>query len=138
MRRSTMPAIVLLAAAAVFAMTLAGTPRVAAQAPDAAAHTQWMNEASDAQEDYRFAVTDKDQRVAVEALGKLELLMARTEEYWTVRKSADGVKLAKAARMSALQASSAAKRGDLEAASQAFDAMGTACNACHDLHLERK
>jgi len=138
MRRSTLSILVVLAAPTVVAMTLAGAPRVAAQAPDAAAHTQWMNDASDAQEDYRFAVTDKDQNAAVEALGTLESFMARTEDYWTVRKSAQGVTLSKDARRSAGQALVAAKRGDLAAASTAFDAMGVACNACHDLHLERK
>lgn len=138
MRRSTMPVLVLLAAPTVIAMTLAGPPRVAAQAPDAAAHTQWMNDASEAQEDYRFAVTDKDQKAAVDALVKLESFMARTEDYWTVRKAADGVRLAKSARASAAQASAAARRSDLAAASTAFDAMGVACNACHDLHLEKK
>ncbi|MEQ1730647.1 MAG: hypothetical protein ABL982_19945 [Vicinamibacterales bacterium] len=138
MRRSTLSILVLLAAPTVVAMTLAGAPRVAAQAPDAVAHTQWMNDASDAQEDYRFAVSDKNQKAAVEALAKLESLMARTEDYWTVRKSADGVKLTKAARASAAQAGAAANRGDLAAASTAFDAMSTSCNACHELHLERK
>lgn len=138
MRRFTMPVLVLLAAPAVVAMTLAGAPRVAAQAPDAAAHKRWMSDASDAQEDYRFAVTNKDQKAAVAALGKLESLMARTEEYWTVRKSADGVTLAKVARASAARASEAAKKGDLAAASTAFDSMGASCNACHELHLEKK
>lgn len=138
MRRSTMPAFVLCAAPTVIAMTLAGAPRVAAEAPDAAAHKQWMNDASDAQEDYRFAVTDKDQKAAAAALGKLELFMARTEDYWAARKSADGVKLTKAARASAAQAATAAKRGDLAAASTAFDAMGASCNTCHELHLEKK
>ena len=138
MRRPTMPVFVLLAAPTVMAMTLAGAPGVAAQAPDAAAHKQWMDDASDAQEDYRFAVTDKDQKAAVEALGKLESLMARAEDYWAARKSADGVKLTKSTRASAAQASAAAKKGDLAAASTAFDAMGVSCNACHELHLEKK
>jgi|GEM_PF-4212207 len=138
MRRPTMPAFVLLAAPTMLAMTLAGAPRLTAQAPDAAAHKQWMNDASDAQEDYRFAVTDKDQKSAVAALGKLESFMARTEDYWTARKSADGIRLAKAARASAAQAATAAKRGDLAAASTAFDAMGASCNTCHELHLEKR
>ncbi len=138
MRRFTMPVLVWLAILTVVTMTLAGAARVAAQAPDAAAHKQWMNDASDAQEDYRFAVTDKDQKAAVEALGKLEALMARTEDYWAARKSADGVTLTKAARASAAQGAAAAKKGDLAAASTAFDAMGASCNACHELHLETK
>ncbi len=138
MRRFTMPVLVLLAVPTVVTMTLGGAVRVAAQAPDAAAHKQWMNDASDAQEDYRFAVTDKDQKAAVEALGKLESFMARTEDYWAARKSAEGVTLTKAARASAAQASAAAKKGDLAAASTAFEAMGASCNACHELHLEKK
>ena len=138
MRRPTTPAFVWLAAPTVLAMTLAGAPRVAAQAPDAAAHQQWMNDASDAQEDYRFAVADQDQKAAVEALGKLESFMARTGDYWAARKSADGIRLAKAARASAAQAATAAKRGDLAAAATAFDAMGASCNTCHELHLEKK
>lgn len=110
----------------------------AAQAPDAAAHKQWMNDASDAQEDFRFAVTDKDQKAAVEALAKLEGLMARTEEYWTAKKSNDGVKLAKEARALAAQAGTTAKAGNLTAAMDAFNKMGASCNACHELHLENK
>ena len=138
MRRPTTPVFVLLAAPTVIAMTLAGAPGVAAQAPDAAAHKQWMDDASDAQEDYRFAVTDKDQKAAVEALGKLESLMARTEDYWAARKSADGVKLTKSTRASAAHWSAGANIGDLGGAWNAFDAMGVSCNACHELHLEKK
>jgi hypothetical protein len=79
------------------------TAYVAAQAPDAAAHKQWMNDASEAQEDFRFAVTDKDQKAATEALGKLEGLMAKTGEYWAGRKASDGVKLSKEAHDLAAQ-----------------------------------
>ena len=138
MRRFTMPALVLLVAPAVVAMTLAGAPRVAAQAPDAAAHMQWMSDASDAQEDYRFAVGDKDQKAAVEALGKLEMLMAKTEDYWAARKAADGMALAREARAHAARASAAAKGGSMPAAGEAFDKMGASCNACHELHLEKR
>ena len=111
---------------------------VAAQAPDAAAHKQWMNDASDAQEDFRFAVTDKKQKDAVDALAKLEALMARTEEYWTAKKSNAGVKLAKEARALAAQAGTAAKAGNLTTATDAFNKMGASCNSCHELHLEKK
>ena len=111
---------------------------ISAQAPDAAAHKAWMNDASDAQEDYRFAVSEKDQKAAVEALVKLEALMAKTEDYWTAKKAADGVKLAKESRSLAAQAQAAAKRGDTAASGQSFDKMGAACNSCHDLHLEKR
>ena len=93
---------------------------ISAQAPDAAAHKAWMNDASDAQEDYRFAVSEKDQKAVVEALVKLEALMAKTEDYWTAKKAADGVKLAKESRSLAAQAQAAAKRGDTAASRQDF------------------
>ena len=114
------------------------TAYVAAQAPDAAAHKQWMNDASEAQEDFRFAVTDKDQKAATEALGKLEGLMAKTGEYWAGRKASDGVKLSKEAHDLAAQAGAAAKAGNIPAATQAFDKMGATCNTCHELHLEKR
>jgi len=114
------------------------TPLVAAQAPDAAAHKQWMNDASEAQEDFRFALTDKDQKAATEALGKLESLMAKTGEYWAARKASDGVKLSKDAHDLAAQAGAAAKAGNMPAATQAFDKMGATCNTCHELHLEKR
>ena len=125
-----------LIAAAAFALVT--SLLAAAQAPDAAAHKQWMNDASDAQEDFRFAVTDKDQKAAVEALAKLEGLMSRTEDYWTAKKSNDGVKLAKEARALAAQGGTAAKAGNFTAATGAFDKMGASCNSCHELHLEKK
>ena len=124
--------------AVAFALTTAIVWPIAAQAPDAAAHKAWMNDASDAQEDYRFAVSEKDQKAAVESLVKLEALMAKTEDYWTAKKMADGVKLAKESRAFAAQAQVAAKRGDTAAAGQSFDKMGASCNSCHELHLEKR
>jgi hypothetical protein len=110
----------------------------AVQAPDAAAHKQWMNDASDAQEDYRFAVSEKNAKAAVDALAKLEGLMARTEDYWTAKKEANGVRLARDARALAARGGAAAKAGDMAAASDAFEKMGATCNSCHDLQLEKK
>ena len=135
-RRALVPACVVYA----LSMTLATTTSVAAgqASMTPAAHTQMMNDASDAQEDYRFAVSDKDQKAAVEALGKLERFMGQTVDYWTAKKAADGVKLAVAARASAAAALSAAKSGNTAAASDAFEKMGASCNACHDLHLEKR
>ena len=124
----------------VVSMTLATTSRVAAgqASMTAEAHKQMMNDASDAQEDYRFAVSEKDQKAAVEALGKLETFMGQTVNYWSGKKAADGVRLATAAKTSATQALSAAKAGNAAAAGEAFEKMGASCNACHDLHLEKR
>jgi hypothetical protein len=124
--------------ACVLALALLSGGAASAQAPDASAHKQWMNDASDAQEDYRFAVADKDQKAAAAALGTLEALMAKTVDYWTAKKADDGVKLSKDARALAAQASAAVKAGNMSEAGEAFDKMGATCNACHDLHLEKR
>ena len=109
-----------------------------AQSADAERHKQWMNDASDAQEDFRFALTDNNQKDAVEALTRLEALMARTEDYWGARKADDGVKLARQTRALAAQALAAAKGGTLTAARDPFEKMGASCNSCHELHLEKR
>lgn len=131
-----------LQATCVFAMTLVTVlsvaPPIVAQAMDAAAHKQMMNDASDAQEDFRFALEDKDAKAAVSSLTKLEAFMGQTETYWTAKKAADGVKLAKEARASAAAALAAAKANNMAAAKDAFDRMGATCNTCHELHLEKK
>ncbi|MFN7981932.1 MAG: hypothetical protein U0Q11_08755 [Vicinamibacterales bacterium] len=109
-----------------------------AQAPDAAAHKAWMNDASDAQEDYRFALSDKDQKAAVEALVKLDALMAKTEDYWTAKKVAEGVKLAADAHSLASAALASARKADMTGAGQNFEKLGATCNSCHELHLEKR
>jgi hypothetical protein len=124
--------------AVVLAVALCSPARTAAQTADADAHRAWMNDASDEQENYRFAVADKDMKAATEALVKIESLMAKTEDYWSAKKAADGVRLSKEARAHASQAATAVKAGNLAAAGEAFDRLSASCNACHDLHLEKR
>jgi hypothetical protein len=97
-----------------------------------------MNDASDAEEDFRFAVTDKDAKSAAAALTKIEGLMQKTEAYWTAKKASDGVSLTKETRALASQAAAAAAKGGLADASSAFDKMTAKCNSCHELHLEKR
>lgn len=112
--------------------------RLAAQTPDAAAHKGWMNDASDEQENYRFAVADKDMKAAADALVKIESLMAKTEAYWAAKNAADGVRLSRDTRAHASQAAAAVKAGNMAAAAESFDRLSAACNACHDLQLEKR
>lgn len=115
-----------------------GAPAGAIQAGDAASHKAWMNDASDEQENYRFAVADRDVSAATAALVKLESLMGKTESYWSARSAADGVRLAKAARAQASEGIAALKAGDAGAAARSFEALSATCNACHELHLEKR
>jgi hypothetical protein len=113
--------------------------RVVAQTtPGADEHKAWMNDASDAEEDFRFAVTDKDAKAAAAALTKIEALMQKTEDYWTAKKANDGVALTKDTRTLASQAAAAASNGSLADAGAAFEKMTAKCNACHELHLEKR
>jgi hypothetical protein len=105
---------------------------------DAAAHKQWMNDASDAQEDFRDAIAAKSGSKAADAAMKIDDLMGRTEAYWTEKKAADGVKLAHDSRAIAKEAAAAANAGRLEAANAAFTRLGATCNSCHELHLEKR
>ena len=111
---------------------------VAQTTPSADEHKGWMNDASDAEEDFRFAVTDKDAKAAAAALTKIEGLMQKTETYWTAKKANDGVALTKETRTLAAQAAAAAAKGSLADAGAAFETMTARCNACHELHLEKR
>jgi hypothetical protein len=128
MRRLVVAAVALLAVAAAAQKTPA----------DADAHKAMMNEAGDAQEDYRFAFGEKDAKAAAEALAKLEGFMAQTESYWSAKKMADIVTLAQRARSQAARARAAAQAGKLADAHEAFGQLTTTCNACHDLHPEKR
>ena len=117
---------------------ISGSPVSAQTTPSADEHKAWMNDASDAEEDFRFAVTDKDAKAAAAALTKIEALMQKTEGYWTAKKANDGVALTKEARVLASQAASAAAKGSLADAGAGFEKMTAKCNACHELHLEKR
>jgi hypothetical protein len=120
-------------------LLLALISAVAAQTtPSADEHKAWMNDASDAEEDFRFAITDKDAKAAAAALTKIEGLMQKTEVYWTAKKAADGVALTKDARVLASEAAAAAAKGSLGDAGSGFEKMTAKCNACHELHLEKR
>ena len=111
---------------------------VAQSTADAEAHKAWMNDASDAQEDFRAALAEKDVKAAADAMTKLERLMAETEWYWSARKVADAVKLAQATRAFAAAGAASAKGGRLPDANDAFGKMNSTCNQCHELHLEKR
>lgn len=121
----------------VVASTLAhGAP--GGQPADAAAHKAWMNDAADAQEDYRDAVRGKKSADAAASAVKIEALMAKTETYWAEKRAADIVTIAKESRVLATKVATAAKAGTFDQADEAFQKMNLRCNACHDLHPEKR
>ena len=108
------------------------------QAPGPDDHKQWMNDASDAQEDFRDAMGAKSGAKVAEAGAKLQDLMTKTLNYWQAKKAADGVKLTQESIAQAKLIQSSAKANQFTAAQAAFDKMTTTCNACHELHLEKR
>jgi hypothetical protein len=125
--------------AALLVLPLTTAVRLAGQGTASAdEHKAWMNDASDGEEDFRAAVTDKDAKGAAAALSKIEQLMQKTEAYWTAKKANDGVALTKETGALASQAAAAAAKGSFADASTAFDNMTAKCNACHELHLEKR
>ena len=101
-------------------------------------HRAAMNDASDLQEDVRDAFAAKAGDKVAAAAVKLEGLMGRTEDYWAAKKQADIVKLAQATRALAKQLAADGKAGKLDQASATFTTMNASCNACHDLHPEKR
>ena len=108
------------------------------QSPSADDHKAWMNDASDAQEDFRDAMGAKSGAKVAEAGAKLQDLMTKTLGYWQAKKAADGVKLTQETIAQAKAIQTSAKANQLKAAQAAFDKMTTSCNACHELHLEKR
>lgn len=107
-------------------------------AADPALHKQWMNDASDAQEDYREAVAAKSSVQAAAAATRIAELMATTSAYWAERQSADGVRGADQSRALAKAVATLAGAGKLDAAAAVFTRLGASCNTCHELHLEKR
>ena len=113
-------------------------PLHARQQPTAAAHLAWMDDASDAQDELREVLTKKDAARSTELAGALEKLMTQTETYWSAKKMPDIVALARQSRELSAAVGAAVKKNDFDAAGKSFEALGAKCNACHDLHPEKR
>jgi hypothetical protein len=125
-----MPAVVLLLAV--------GGLGAAVQQPDADAHRAWMDDAGDLQDDLRDALRLKEGAKAVEASAKMAALMAQTETYWAAKKADDIVKLAQEARSQSKEMGAAADAAKFDDAEGVFAKLSATCNACHDLHPEKR
>jgi hypothetical protein len=106
--------------------------------PDAETHKSWMNDAGDAQEDLREALAAKDGKAAATAALKIEGLMAQTEKYWAARHAEDIVKLAQTSRTLSRSVATEAGADKIDAAKEALQKLSANCNACHDLHPEKR
>lgn len=133
--------VVLLATGASFGVligSLAAQDSSRGNPPNALVHKGWMDEAGDAQDELGEALSEKDGAVVSEAALKIEALMAKTEAYWAAKRAADIVKLAQAARALSKEVAAAGAANRIVLAQGAFEKLNANCNACHDLHPEKR
>ena len=118
-------------------LMLSGLP-VHARAQDAAAHKAWMDEAADLQDELREQLIAKSGDKAAAAATQLEKILAKTQTYWAAKHADDIVTIARESRTLATAVATAAKAGQFDRATGAAATMGARCNACHDLHPEKR
>jgi hypothetical protein len=126
-------------AARVFATVLVlGGVVVHARAQDAAAHKAWMDDAADLQEELHDQLGAKSGDKAAAAASQIEKILAQTEAYWTAKRAADVASIARESRTLATDVATAAKAGEFDRAAAVAAKMSARCNACHDLHPEKR
>lgn len=124
-------------AGAIVGLVVAAT-LATAQAPTAADHKQWMDDAADIQDDLRDALTAKSGAKVAAAAGKLDAILVKTEQYWAAKHADDIVQLARSSSALAKEIGASAKAGKLAHASDAFTKLSAQCNTCHDKHPEKR
>jgi hypothetical protein len=111
---------------------------VHARGQEAAAHKAWMDDAADLQDELREQLLAKSGDKAAAAATQIEELLARTQAYWAAKHADDIVTIARESRTLATAVATAAKAGQFDRATEAAAKMGARCNACHDLHPEKR
>jgi hypothetical protein len=99
---------------------------------------QKMDDAQDAKDDLMDAVDAKSGPKAVEATAKMMKTLLETKQFWTEQKMADIVKLADDNIAAANEMTKIASSGQMDTAKAAFNKLGAACSACHDIHPENR
>ena len=118
-------------------LVLSGLP-IAGRAQDAAAHKAWMDDAADLQDELREQLAAKSGEKAAAAATQIEKILAQTQAYWAAKRADDIVTIARESRALATAIVTAAKAGQFDRATEAAAKMGARCNACHDLHPEKR
>jgi hypothetical protein len=119
-------------------VSVLGLPTPQAPAPDAAAHKAWMDDAADLQDELREQLLAKAGDKAAAAAIQIERILAQTQAYWAAKHADDIVAIAQESRRLATAVATAAKAGKFDQATEASATMGARCNACHDLHPEKR
>jgi hypothetical protein len=97
-----------------------------------------MDDAADLQDELREHLGAKAGDKAAAAAMKIEEILAQTQTYWAAKHADDIVKIARESRTLAAAIAAAAKAGRIDQATDTFATMNARCNACHDLHPEKR
>jgi len=122
----------------IIALLLGSLTAFQARAQDAAAHKAWMDDAIDLQDELREQLRAQAGDKAADAATKIEKILAKTQAYWAAKRADDIVTIARESRTLATAIATAAKSGKIDEANEAFAKMNARCNACHDLHPEKR
>jgi hypothetical protein len=119
-------------------LVLGGIAALPARVQDAAAHKAWMDDAGDLQEELAEQLRAESADKAADAALKLEKILEQTQTYWAARHADDIVAIARESRALATEVATSAKASRFSAAADANKKLNTRCNACHDLHPEKR
>ena len=97
-----------------------------------------MDDAADLQDELRDELLAGSGDKAATAATKIEKILAQTQAYWAAKRADDIVEIARESRALATAVATAAKAGRIEQAIDASARMSARCNACHDLHPEKR
>jgi hypothetical protein len=107
-------------------------------AAERAAHIERMDTAAEAQLDAQDAFTAKSGPMATAAADKLIAMLVAEKPYWDKADIAEASAILATTLGHAQAMRTAATAGDLAAAQASFEAMSTACSACHDQKFDDK
>ena len=123
---------------AVTVLLLVGVAAFHVRAQDAAAHKAWMDDAADLQDELaEQLLAESGDKAAATAL-KLEKILQQTQDYWAAKHADDIVAIARESRVLATEVATSAKAARFSAAADANKKLNARCNACHDLHPEKR
>ena len=111
-------------------------PSFAADSADA--HRQAMDTAQALKDDLQEALNGKTGAKAADTAQKLAKILQNEVKYWTDNKQADALKLAQSNAAELTEVTTAAKANKMGDAKKAFAKMSATCDACHELHPEKR
>jgi hypothetical protein len=119
-------------------VVLGAVPTLFAGAQSAEEHKAWMDDAGDLRDELAEELVAKSADKAAAAATGLAKILQQTEAYWAAKHADDIVAIARESRTLAAAIATAAKAGKFPEATETNTKLSARCNACHDLHPEKR